>query len=88
VAIFSTEIQVSLQPKELSLDVAMILWQGCLKFRTCNPGTMKDRVLVRMVCEVVWGYVCKKKIHAAEGQNLEDTFVIFGQKLRQNHHIY
>jgi len=46
VSIFSAEIQVSLQPKELSLDEAMILWQGCLKFRMSNPGTIKYGVLV------------------------------------------
>ena len=80
VSIFSAEIQVSLQPKELSLDEAMILWQGCLKFRMSNPGTIKYGVLVWMVCEVVSGYVCKKKIHTGEGQNLEDTFVTFSQK--------
>jgi hypothetical protein len=74
VSIFSTEIQVILQPKELLLDEAMILRRGCLKFRMCNAGTIKYGVLVRMVCEVVSGYVCKKKIHTAEGQNLEDTF--------------
>ena len=36
--IFSTGIQVSLQPKELSLDEDMIPWCGHLKFRMCSPG--------------------------------------------------
>jgi hypothetical protein len=82
VSIFSAKMQVSLQPKELSLDEATILRRGCLKFRMCNAGTIKYGVLVRMVCEVVSGYVCKKKIHIAERQNLEDTFFTFSQKLR------
>jgi hypothetical protein len=46
VSIFSAEIQVSLQPKELSLDEATILWRGYLKFRMCNPPTIKYGVLV------------------------------------------
>jgi len=45
--------------QELSLDEAMMLWQGCLKFRTYNPGKItKYVVLVRMMCEVVSGYIC------------------------------
>jgi len=34
---FSTEIQVYLQPKGMSLDEATIPWQGGLKFGTCDP---------------------------------------------------
>ena len=47
-------------PKEvLSLDEAMMPWQGCLKFRTYNPGKITKYVaLVRMMCEAVSGYVC------------------------------
>ena len=45
--------------QELSLDEAMIPWQGCLKFRTYNPGKITKYVaLVRMMCEAVSGYVC------------------------------
>ena len=32
---------------------------------------------MRMVWEVVSGYICKIKIHAGEGQNLEDTVLSF-----------
>jgi hypothetical protein len=45
--------------QELSLDEATMPWQGCLKFRTYNPGKVtKYVVLVRMMCEVVSGYIC------------------------------
>jgi hypothetical protein len=63
---FSTEIQVSLHPKELSLDEATIPWWGRLKFRTYNPGKTKYGALVRMVCEVVLGCLSKMKIHTDE----------------------
>jgi hypothetical protein len=61
--------------KELSLDEAMIPWQGHLKFRTCNPGKIKYGVVVSMVCEALLGYICKIKMYTAEGQNLEDTIL-------------
>jgi len=52
----------------------MIPRQGCLKFRTYNPGKItKYRVLVRMVCEAVSGYICNMEIYSAEGKKLEDT---------------
>jgi hypothetical protein len=38
VRLFSTEIQVSLQPKELSLDTATIPWLGHLKFEYTIQG--------------------------------------------------
>jgi len=45
--------------QELSLDEAMILWQGRLKFRTNNAGKItKYGVLVRIVREAVSGYIC------------------------------
>jgi hypothetical protein len=45
--------------QELSLDKAMISWQGHLNFRTYNPGKItKYGELVRMVCEAVLGYTC------------------------------
>ena len=60
--------------QELSLDEAMIPWQGCLKFRIYNPGKItKCGVLVRMMCEAVLGYVCNMEICSAEGKKLEDT---------------
>jgi hypothetical protein len=34
---FSTEIQVCLQPKGMSLEEATIPWWGALKFGACNP---------------------------------------------------
>jgi hypothetical protein len=71
----SAEIQVSLQPKELSLDEATVLWCRHLKFRTCSPGKIKYEVLVIMVCEAVSDYNCKMVIYAAKGQKLEDTFL-------------
>jgi len=45
--------------RELSLDEAMVPWQGCLKFRTYNLGKItKYVVLGRMMCEAVLGYIC------------------------------
>jgi len=51
--------------KELSLDEAMIPWQGHLKFRTCNSGKIKCGVVVSMVCEAVLGYISKIKVYMA-----------------------
>ena len=87
--IFSAEIQVSLQSKELSLDEATIPWWSCLKFRMCNPKKIKYGVLVRTVCQAVSDYICKIKIHTANGQSLEDTVLsLLDRNLGQNHHIY
>jgi len=76
--------------QELSLDGAMIPWRGRLKFRTYNPGKItKYGVLVRMVCEVVSGYICNMEIYWAEGKKLEDTVLsLLDRNLGQNHHIY
>jgi len=75
--------------QEMSLDEAMIPWQGCLKFRTYNPGKIKYGVLVRMVCEAVSGYICNMEIYSAEGKKLEDTVLSrLDRNLGQNHHIY
>ena len=60
----------------LSLDEAMIPWQGRLKFRTYNRGKItKYGVLVRMVCEAVSGYICNMEIYSAEGKKMEDTLL-------------
>ena len=57
-----------------------------MKFRMCNPGTIKYEVLVRMMYEAVLGYICKIKIHAAKGQNLEDKVLsLLDSNLGQNH---
>ena len=75
--------------QELSLDEAMIPWWGCLKFRTYNPGRVrKHGVLVRMVCEVVLGYICNMEIYSAEGKKLQGTVLsLLDRNLGQNHHI-
>jgi hypothetical protein len=63
-----------LQLKELSLDEAVIPWRGLLKFGMYNPGKItKYGVLVRMVYEMVSGYICEMNIYAT---------VIFRQKLK------
>jgi hypothetical protein len=55
----------------------------------CNLGKIKYKVPVRMVCEVVSGYICKMKIYAAKEQNLEDTLSsLLDRNSGQNHHIY
>jgi hypothetical protein len=65
----------------MSLDDAMIPWQGHLKFRKYGPGKItKYGVLVRMVCEA--------EIYSAERKNLEDTVLsLLYRNLGQNHHI-
>jgi hypothetical protein len=74
----STEIQVSLQPKELFLDEATVPWCSHLKFRTSGPGKItKYEVLVRMVFEAISRYICKMMIYAAKGQKLEDTVLSY-----------
>jgi hypothetical protein len=56
--------------QELSLDEAMIPWQGHLAFRTYNPGEkMKYRLLVRMVCEAVSGYICNRRYTQLRGKS-------------------
>jgi hypothetical protein len=46
-------------------------------------------VQVRMVCEVVSGYICNMVIHLAEGKKLEDTVLsLLDRNLGQNHYIY
>jgi hypothetical protein len=76
--------------QELSLDEAMNLSWGRLKFRTYNPGKItKYGVLVRMVCEAVSGYVCNMDRYAGEGKKLENTVLsLLGRNLGQSHHIY
>ena len=37
--------------QELSLDEAMIPWQGCLKFRTCNPSGRVERLVYEAVSD-------------------------------------
>ena len=87
--IFSTEIPVSLQPTELSFHEAKIPWQAHLKCTTCNLGKIKYRVLVRMVCVTVLGFISKMKIYSTKGQNLEDTdSSLLERNLGQNHHDY
>jgi hypothetical protein len=67
----------------------MIPWQGHLKFRTYNPGKIKYGVLVRMVCEVVSGYICNMEIYSVEGKKLEVTVLsLLDRNLGQNLHIY
>jgi len=82
--LFSTEIQVNLQPKELSLDTATNPWLGHLKFEhTIQGKKTKYGVLVKMVCEAVAsGHICQMKIYAAEGQKMENSIITFKQKLR------
>jgi hypothetical protein len=76
--------------QELSLDEAMIPWQGRLKFRTYSPGKItKYGVQVKMVCEAVSGYICNMAIYSAERKKFEDTVLsLLDRNLGQNHHIY
>ena len=89
-AYFVQKFRSVYSPKqEMSLDEAMIPWQGHLKFRTYKPGKIKYGVLVRIVCEVVLGYICNMEIYSAEGKKLEDTVLsLLDRNLGQNHHIY
>ena len=71
----------------------MIPWSVCLKFRTYNPRKITKYgvcgVLVRMVCEVVSGYICNMEIYSSERNKLEDTVLsLLDWNLGQNHHIY
>jgi len=88
--IYCTEIEVSVQSNTRNvIDEAMISWQVHLKFRTYNPGKItKYGVLVRMVCEAVWGYICNMEIYSTEGKKLEDTVLsLVDRNLGQNHRI-
>jgi len=63
---------------------------GLPEFRVYNAGKItKYRVLVRMVCEVVSGYICNTEMYSAEGKNLEGTVLsLIDRNLGQNHHIH
>jgi hypothetical protein len=76
--------------QELSLDKVISSLQGCLKFRKYNPGKITKYVVpVRMVCDVVLGYICYMEIYWAEAKKLEDTVLsLLERNLSQNHHIY
>jgi hypothetical protein len=76
--------------QELSLDEAMIPWQGRLAFRTYNPGKKtKYGLLLRMVCETVSSYTCNMEIYAAEGEKLQGTVLsLLDRNLGHNHHLY
>jgi hypothetical protein len=56
----------------------------------CYPGKIiKYGVLVRMVCEAVFGDICEMKICAGERQNLKDRVLSLSDRnLGQNQHIY
>ena len=58
--------------------------------QTWNSGKItKCGVLVRMVCEVVSGYIWNMMIYSAEGKNLKDTVLSLSDRnLGQNYHIY
>jgi hypothetical protein len=79
---FLQKLRSLYSPKqELSLDEAMIPWQGCLKFRMYNPAKItKYGVLVRMVCEAASGYICNMEIYAAEGK-MENTVLSLLERL-------
>jgi hypothetical protein len=74
---------------ELSLEEAMNLQWGRLKFLMYNPRkTTKCDMLARMVCEALLDYVCHIDIYAAEGKKLEDTVLsLLDRNLGQNHYI-
>jgi hypothetical protein len=51
--------------------------------------SVKREVVVTIVCEAVWGYICNMETYAAEGKNLEDTVLsLLDRNLCQNHYIY
>jgi hypothetical protein len=44
-------------------------------------------VLVKMVCEVVSGYICNMEIYSTEGKKLEDTVLpLIDRNLGHNRH--
>jgi hypothetical protein len=52
--------------RELSLDEAMITWQGRLRFRMYNPGKLvKYGILVSMVYEATTGCIGNMEIYTA-----------------------
>ena len=67
--------------QEMSLDEAMIPWQGHLKFRTYKPGKIKYGVLVKMVRQyqvtsVTWRYT------ELRGRRRRTVLLLLKQKLR------
>jgi len=64
--------------QELPLDEIMIPFLGRLKFRKYNPGKItKYGVLVRMMCEVVSGYMCNMQIYSAEAKSWRTQYYHF-----------
>jgi len=44
---------------------------------------------VRMMCEVVSGYICSMEVYSAKGKKLDDTVLsLLDRNLGQNRHIY
>jgi hypothetical protein len=70
--------------KEISLDEAMTLWWGRLKFRRHKPWKVtKYEVLVRMVCVTVSDYtrIYSMEIHAAKWKKLQDTVLSLSERM-------
>ena len=44
---------------------------------------------MRMMCEVVSGYICSMEVYSAKGKKLDDTVLsLLDRNLGQNRHIY
>ena len=70
--------------KEMSLDEAMTLWWGRLKFRRHKPWKVtKYEVLVRMVCVTVLDYtrIYSMEIYAAKWKKLQDTVLSLSERM-------
>jgi hypothetical protein len=70
--------------KELSLDEAMTLWWGCLKFWRHKPWKVtKYEVLVRMVRVTVSDYtrIYDMEIYAAKWKKLQETVLSLSDRI-------
>lgn len=81
---------IYLPKQELSLDEAMINWQGWLRYKTYNPGKLtKHRILVWMISKSETGYICHLEIYTGEGKKLQETILLVLQAyLHSQYHIY
>lgn len=65
------------KPQQLSLDESIIPWRGRLSIKTYNPAKLtKYGILIKILCEARIGYVCNFRVYAADGQKLEDTYLL------------
>lgn len=88
---FSERLKNMYKPSQnISLDEGMIPWCGRLNFHVYNPSKLtKYGIVIRMVCELVSGYISKFKIYSGPGISLQDSIShLTSDNKYKWHHLY